>query len=192
MSYIFNINLSRTGSSSLTRALNILNFPSVHYRYRDTKLKDIISKNNKFGNNMFDNLPKEIVGFSDFGGHKVYEELYRQYPLSKYIFTYRDYETWKESYLALRKTLQPKNFVTKKDYDNETERAHKHYFLNTTNIRSFFQDKQEQYLEVDICNGEGWDRLCNFLNVDIPLTSFPLVNARDQMISFTQTGRIKS
>jgi hypothetical protein len=44
-------------------------------------------------------------------------------------------------------------------------------------VRSFFRDKPpEKFLELRICDGEGWDKLCPFLGKGIPEIEFPISN----------------
>jgi hypothetical protein len=40
----------------------------------------------------------------------------------------------------------------------------------------YFKNRQKDFLIIKICDGEGWNELCNFLDVDIPNKPFPYKN----------------
>jgi hypothetical protein len=52
----------------------------------------------------------------------------------------------------------------------------KQYYDTSKEIRRFFSDKQDQFLEIDICAGAGWEPLCKFLEVPVPSETFPHAN----------------
>jgi hypothetical protein len=44
-------------------------------------------------------------------------------------------------------------------------------------VRQFFADKPAgKLLELAICEGEGWEKLCPFLDVPVPAVPFPVKN----------------
>ncbi len=45
-------------------------------------------------------------------------------------------------------------------------------------VRERFADRPDKLLVLDICSGEGWERLCPFLGVDTPTEPFPWHNSR--------------
>ena len=58
-------------------------------------------------------------------------------------------------------------------------------------IRNFFSDKPDQFLEMNICNGDGWDKLCKFLNLQKPNTKFPHYNklTRQKNVKLTRVQK---
>ncbi|PIE31852.1 hypothetical protein CSA56_17255 [candidate division KSB3 bacterium] len=60
-------------------------------------------------------------------------------------------------------------------YRFHTERCLYVYRLHQKNARDYFQERPQDFLIMDICNGDGWETLCPFLEIDtIPDTPFPL------------------
>lgn len=47
------------------------------------------------------------------------------------------------------------------------------YDLHVRNVRSYFQDRKDDLLELRICDGEGWEQLAPFLGMDVPSATFP-------------------
>ena len=174
---IFGIGLPKTGTLSLTDALNILGIPTVHCAYRGTKINSIISKNRAQHKPLLEPMHLEYRGFTDFRGEYTFETLYTQYPDSLFVYTHRPVAEWFESRAnSYRKDIQ----ITENFYADEIARVHINmvyeYFERTEAIREFFRDKPQQYLELDICAGEGWEKLCDFLKVAVPAEPFPHTN----------------
>jgi hypothetical protein len=175
--YIFNIGFNRSGTSSLTTALNILNIPSLQYSYDGiTPIESVIEKNIKENKRLLESLDTEYNGFTDFTGHKYYKILYDQYPNSKFILTTREFTDWLKSYIFLTKQMEPELFNTIDKERKQYMYAVQRYFDKGYQIRDFFKDKPSQFLEMRICNGEGWEKLCPFLGVDVPDVPFPWEN----------------
>ena len=48
------------------------------------------------------------------------------------------------------------------------------YRLHRKNAIEYFQDRSQDFLVMDICQGDGWEKLCPFLEIDqIPEIPFP-------------------
>lgn len=175
--YVFNIGFNRSGTTSLTAALNLLNIKTLHYRsINNILLEKLILKNQKRNKKLFYTLDQKYQGFSDFTGEEHYQILYKQYSDSKFIFTTRPFLDWLYSYMILMMAVHPNLF---KDVESEKffyNRAIHIYFDIGTEIRNFFKDKPDQFLELKICEGEGWEKLCPFLGVDVPDVEFPYKN----------------
>ena len=175
--FVFNIGLNKSGTSSLTEALNILGIKSLHYKTeKGILLEKIISKNKKSNKNLFYSLDHIYQGFSDFGGENCYKDLYCQYPNSKFIFTTRYFPDWFNSYAYDIPKVFPKKFKTVEATRKQFIEASYHYFNKTKQIKKFFKDKPDQFLEMKICEGDGWHKLCPFLELDIPDVPFPHLN----------------
>ena len=174
--YVFNIGFNRAGTTSLTAALNLLNIPTLHYRHGKTQLEKIIRKNDKRQKKLFYGLTQNYQGFSDFYGEAHYQTLYYQYPNSKFIFTTRPFLDWFKSYVVLKRELDFDLFDNNEREQLLYKTAIHRYFNIGKEIRYFFKDKPDQFLELKICEGEGWEKLCPFLNVDVPDFPFPYEN----------------
>ena len=174
--YIFNIGFNKSGTTSLTHALEILGIPSLHYNYKRKPLHDIISNNKKKKTNLFKGVDHIYQAFMDFSGEYYYQELYQQYPNSKFILTTRLFDDWFTSYMAMLKIVEPHRVKTRKQKKTTFAHAHNRYFVKGTEIRDFFKDKPSQFIELKICEGNGWKELCRFLNTPIPDVDFPWSN----------------
>jgi hypothetical protein len=48
------------------------------------------------------------------------------------------------------------------------------YYKHEKRVKKFFDEKKsDEYIEMDICGGEGWDKLCSFMGVKQPTENFP-------------------
>jgi hypothetical protein len=136
---------------------------------------------------------KKDLKFSDwdamvnFGEH-TYPILDKKFPNSKFILTIRDKKPWlKSTYFLLKgwKTSfaddgRINGFIdlTRKmhifhgiDYDEDyLSILYDNHFRN---VEYYFKDRKQDLLVIDICGGEGWEKLCPFLRKDIPHVSFP-------------------
>lgn len=55
------------------------------------------------------------------------------------------------------------------------------YFLSkfrehNQNVIEYFKDRSNKLLIMNVFDGDGWDKLCSFLECNIPNTKFPYVN----------------
>ncbi len=165
MSHIFNIGLSRAGTSSLSEALNILGYSVLHHRYHGRRLPQIIKENDQAGKRLFDGL-EHFDGFMDFSGWNHYRKLDHQYPGSLFIFTWRERRSWIESQKRWNWRMHGRKM--------STERLEELY-NKATGIWSFFKGRDD-ILVIDITGGQGWEKLCPFLDRRIPNISFPHQN----------------
>jgi hypothetical protein len=186
--HVFNIGFNRSGTTSLTNALNILGIPSIHFsvdgsgwhKNNNKELEVVANINKEQGLNYFHTLDHIYQGFSDFNGEKYYKELYNQYPNSKFILTIRAPEDWIKSVITMERSQGKFQRDTKQEH-NTFKRKVDRYFKKKNEIRDFFNDKPNTYLEMNICDGDGWKVLCNFLGRDIPSSPFPYVNKSESV-----------
>ena len=59
-----------------------------------------------------------------------------------------------------------------RNYDDFRKGYEKHHF----DVTSYFKDRPNDFLLIDIIEGDGWEKLCKFLNCDIPDVAFPNTN----------------
>ena len=183
---VFGIGLSRTGTKSLTKALDWLGFNVIHY---------------PVGKEIFEELTKGIHSFSLLQGYDgitditvapFYAQLDKLYPGSKFILTVRDKESWlrsleqhwkdkpafgdrpgRETKMKIRRFLRAAVYGC---YAFNRDRMSYVYDLHYKNVVGYFRGRPESLLILDIVAGEGWEKLCPFLNVPMPDVPFPDVN----------------
>jgi hypothetical protein len=174
---VFGIGLSKTGTTSLNMALEILGFSSIHYPVTWSQI------------NQHD-AATDITIASRF------KELDELYPGSKFILTVRDSNKWLEScqnhftYFTEQKFL-PENrkfyleqrvkIYGTKIYDRVLfQEAYKNHIHN---VQNYFGHRPQDLLVIDIPAGDGWVELCSFLQLPAPKQAFPHKNADSELIS---------
>ncbi|WP_017732388.1 sulfotransferase family protein [Nafulsella turpanensis] len=179
-SKIFGIGLSKTGTTSLGAALEILgyktkDFPSIKYIPH-------------FLLYIKDKHLQHYDAFTDVPVIPFYKKLDKKFPGSKFIYTYREKEDWLRSCelyprfnLPFRKLplkiikLRTQVYGTYKFDRNKFSDA---YDRHHADVMSYFKEKPEQLLCMNIIKGEEWEPLCNFLNHPVPAVPFPSRNTR--------------
>ncbi|WP_300463366.1 inositol monophosphatase family protein [Desulfobacula sp.] len=177
-SKVFGIGLSKTGTTSLARALEMLDYEVIdcigvaHYAQGDLSSVDLSIINN---NNAFTDTP--IPSF--------YRELDIKYPDSKFVLTIRDMDGWLRS---CKKQFNEK-FASKQNeahsqlftdlygttvFDEEKFQVGYKRFVN--GALEYFKDRPDDLLVIDISKGEGWEKLCSFLGKPTPPIPFPKAN----------------
>lgn len=188
MEYIFNIGLNRAGTNSLCEALNILQIPTIHYKINNIELETIIKKNISNNENLFFGLDSKYRAFSHFNGEKYYELLYHQYPNSKFIFTDRDKEDYIKSE-SWRHNEYKTDFLLYFDTEEKAIDILNKKYNKKYEILKFFEDKSENFLKINICDGDGWEKLCPFLNFRTLNIPFPFLNMNAHISEAARQGR---
>lgn len=182
-SKIFCIGLNKTGTSSLDEAFKILGFKSVHFNCNKGNIKNIIEKNYKNGDTLLLGI-EDYDAYSDWNNPNtcyLYKEFDKVYPNSKFILNTRNFEDWllsREKHLKKKpnlKELQKKHpdsawyNIDKEAWTKEWQEVHE-------DIITYFKDRPEDLLIINVPSGEGWEKLCPFLGVPIPNQTFPQKN----------------
>jgi hypothetical protein len=166
------IGLPRTGTKSLAQALKVLGYENVRH------------------NPQFEELATIRAG-SDHGVTIFYKYLDGRYPGSKFVLTTRDLDEWLASmqwvldYVQLDKITGPIREVTimarmmlLETLEFDREKAIAAYHRHHADVKRYFADRPDDLLELRISEGEGWEKLCPFLGVEIPAAEFPSANQR--------------
>ncbi|MEM9007013.1 MAG: sulfotransferase family protein [Cyanobacteria bacterium P01_F01_bin.86] len=189
---IFGIGMSRTGTKSLSCALHQLGFQIAHFPDDEVTFQEL-----SIGNYQFSILNK-LDGITDITVAYFYPQLDRLLPDSKFILTVRNKQDWLnsvESHWAKHPCFNDPNRQRPEDqthmavrqllcatiygsYKFNRERASYIYDLHYNNVNDYFADRPEDLLILDICSGEGWQKLCHFLNKPLQTSPFPQI--RDQ------------
>jgi len=175
---IFGIGLSKTGTTSLAHALEILG-----YRTRD------YPGITRYDPGDVSSVDTEVVNahdaLTDTPVPSFYRELDRAYPGSKFILTVRDREGWIRS---CKKQFTEKLAAKQND-------AHNRLFADLYGCTAFdevkfvagyerfvagvldhFRDRPDDLLVINVAAGEGWEKLCPFLGKAVPEIPFPKAN----------------
>jgi hypothetical protein len=178
---IFGIGLSRTGTLSLALALRELGYRTAHYvehcaarRGLDTWLAGDFSTDELVDCDAAVDLPVAAC----------WRGLDRRYPGSKFILTVRDEGPW----LASMARLWERRPITGDDAGEYRRRVRLAMYGDVApgpatlaavaaghqrDVVAHFGGRPADLLVLDICAGEGWDRLCAFLGRPRPASRFP-------------------
>lgn len=160
---VFGIGLSRTGAQTLNDCLEMLGYRS-HFVLIDDDLEALLPR--------FD-------AFTHFPLVERYAELDRRFPDSKFILTVREREDWLQS-CEFRTSLPGASTASlallERVYGSET---FDHSLFSDTydryhnEVKRHFAGRGGSLLILDLCGGEGFEKLCPFLGKEIPHEPFP-------------------
>ena len=174
---VFGIGLSKTGTTSLNTALDLLGIPSIHLPRSLNQIKD------------FD-------GATDIPIAMAYQELDKLYPGSKFILTIRHLRNWLRSCQIHQQRLEQIFDGQIPDWLKElTIQCYGQwefksavwssvYRRHLQSVVKYFQNQKSQLLILDICGGQGWQELCSFLGCQAPNLAFPARNKTPTKISY--------
>ena len=154
---VFVIGMNKTGTTSLNQAFKDLGFTSVHDHPFDLE-------NDCFSNGHY---------------YVIYETLDKLVPNSKFILSVRDTKDWILSRLKHCQQSYNSNALFNsvftveriKEWIQQRNNAH-------SSILEYFKDRPNDLLIFDVCAGDGYSKLCPFLDVPICTKEFPHRNPR--------------
>lgn len=181
---VFGVGLSKTGTSSLTEALERLGVPAIHYPY-DARTHDELRR----GDYRLSILER-YQAVLDIPVAPFYAQLDAAWPGAKFILTVREREAWLRSAETHWRLLMQwwerfpdfkrfHEFISACTYGSigfSRERFGWVYDTHLRNVREHFAGRADDFLEIDICGGAGWERLCPFLGMEAPEEPFPHAN----------------
>ena len=170
---IFGIGFQKTGTSTLGKALKMLNYKVCdHCPYLLKALKRNDWKP------VFD-VVRKYDAFEDNPWPLIYQKLDQVYPNSKFILTMRDEDAWLQSALNHfgHEKSEMRLWIYKKDCLVGNEEIYLETFREHNRaVLEYFKDRPDDLLIVNWEKGEGWEQLCGFLDEDIPPHNFPHIN----------------
>lgn len=183
---VFGIGLSRTGTTSLTHALQRLGYEAIHY----DEDGDILSLNDLYRYDAATDTPCSAR----------FEQLYYAFPESRFIYTTRAIDSWVESVthhfeesdpskVAMqyekggRGVLHSDNFLSwvfiHESLYGRFDSWEEAYRAFDERVRSFFdRHDSDRLLTISITGDDGWEELCRFLGKEVPSADFPHKNKR--------------
>lgn len=182
MNKIFGVGWAKTGTKTLGKCFKILGF-----NHQSTNL-DLVIDIKKDDLSRIIKLAANRETFEDWPWPVLFKEMDNAFPFSRFILTMRDPENWIRSYRnmllhekkprerlnEIRQILYQLPFPNVSD-DQLIERYNKH----NEEVLSYFKDRSKDLLVIDWEKGDGWSKLCNFLNLNIPNQPFPHENRGD-------------
>lgn len=180
--WVFGIGLSKTGTTSLSDALELLGYNAFHL--------PPVAKADGAGGIMMD-WPWWVMkhdALSDLTVAVLWRELDSLYPNARFIYTPRDMESWLDSCrrhftaeLAEARVAQGQSYLNdlcaafygSHLYDEAMYRAA--YLRHEAEVRTHFAGRVD-FLDYDLIAGAGWEPLCDFLGHNVPDAPFPASN----------------
>ena len=185
---VFGIGMFKTGTTTLEHCLKILGMRHVDYQtdhiYFNGKSQGFLQRNldkiivdydyDNLSNEEMDTIKKVVNNYDAFSDHPwmwCFKKCYELYPDSKFILTVRkDSQTVANS----DRNFWKMNGASERDMPDDSEFIHR-YETHNAIVREFFKDKNN-YIELCWENGDDWNKLCKFLNIEIPSLPFPHAN----------------
>ncbi len=174
---IFCIGFNKTATVSLYSALNRLGFIGIHGLWNNhLKVLRAITENKP--------LLAYLQGIEHITDLDIIKDNFKlldtQYPNSKFILNTREKESWLNSrknhyqdYVIDNKYAYSKGWrwieETPDEWSNEWDLHHKE-------VNEYFKDRKDDLLIMDIPSGDGWEKLCTFLDKPILSDNFPRQN----------------
>lgn len=173
MHKVFGIGLNKTGTTTLGVCLSQLGYR--HTSFQRALLVDFVAGNPEPAFAVAD----QFDSFEDWPWPLMYRELDARFPRSKFILTLRaSPEIWLESLKQHSTTTHPDMHARKLaygwDYPHGHEQEHLAFYRRHAEaVRAHFGSR---LLELTWEDGDGWEKLCGFLDKPVPDVPLPHAN----------------
>lgn len=169
---VFCLGVHRTGTASLMKALRQVGYRTSHWEQRAEVMADVNAGEYRLS------VMNDYDAISDFPIPCLYRGLAQAFPAARFVLTVRDVDTWLESVRrhTIGRVLEPEEqlFYGRASFDTETFTAR--FTEHNAAVRSFFRERPN-LLVMDVCAGEGWSKLGEFLALsETCQSSFPWLN----------------
>ncbi|KAA3507677.1 sulfotransferase family protein [Agrobacterium rosae] len=176
---IFGVGLNKTGTSTLGACFQRLGYKHLSVRrdllqaYREGRLNDVFSEIDQYET------------FEDWPYPLMYRELEERYgPDAKFVLTVRKSpQTWLRSLERHSMYSKPHRHSRKLAYGfNYPHYSRKHhvdfYERHYREVHEYFSAKNASNRLLLMCweNGDGWEKLCSFLEMPLPAEPVPMSN----------------
>jgi len=188
---VFGIGISRTGTTSLSKALRRLGYDTIHAPLSIIKRMDGRIVLNEEAVRRYEALTDSTVAF-------MYKELDAAFPGAQFVLTVRDVEKWLISMRRVRKVRPIIRLIPKthqlfseafgEHYLNDEEAMRAAFLRHTDEVRAHFKGR-DNLLVMDFAAGDGWGKLCRFLGRPLPDAPFPHNNNKT-LVTFSNAWDI--
>lgn len=202
---VLGVGLSRTGTTSLTKALQMLGYKTLHGV--ENRFTDILTGSvSSFDFHCFDDLD----AVTDVPSAHFYDEILSAYPDCKAILTVRDADSWFDSYVNYDREkrqigwftpdmiVQHALGITEVLAISSRRMIYGSYAMKEIIFKKSFVDHnkhvqqnidKDRLLVMNILDGEGWSGICKFLDKDIPDEPFPFLHAATDILDGREMAR---
>lgn len=180
---VFCIGFHKTGTKSLAEALRILGY-HVHGPAWVQDADACASLDNLWQKAM--TVVNRFDAFQDNPWPLLWQRLAHAYPDARFILTTRPADAWLNSarrYFGVASTPMREliyGIGRGSPIGNETLYIDRYQQHNRA-VREYFAGSP-RFLEMDLSAGDGWQKLCDFLQQSVPAVSFPHRNANSNPV----------
>lgn len=168
---LFQIGLNKTGTTSLHEAMQILGYRSIH---DVTTTATLIEEIKSGKTDLLNNIDAFTCFYDDF------RFLKEHLPDAKFVLTTRDKNEWIQSRIF---HVLSNRATGESDWrDIDSLKWEKEFDDHHSDVRGIFRD-DPNFLEMDICGGDGWKQLCPFLDCPIPDVAFPISHTHQHKLN---------
>ena len=173
---VFGIGLSKTGTTSLKDALDLLGYKAIHNPSYMLSFEDgVLSLDYE--------KVKQYDALTDIQIARFYRELDVMFPGSKFILTTRELNGWLEScknhFNEHRNTAPNVQALDIEMYGTDLfdiDKFKQAYSRHYNETIDYFSGRDGDFLMLDISEDNKWMKLCGFLDIPIPDESYPVRN----------------
>jgi hypothetical protein len=176
---IFGIGLSRTGTVSLTRALEQLGIRARHYPNDAATQEEL--RHGRYSLSIL----TETQALLDIPVSPYYAQFDALYPEARFILTTRPEDSWLESMENHFRLYVEQRHDAFDDFVHACVYGAVHFSperfryvkrLHEQNVRTYFSDRPDKLLVFDVFSGDSWPELCRFLELPVPDEPYPHKN----------------
>lgn len=176
---IFGIGWAKTGTTTLGKVLQILGYK---HKTQDFALVEELMQG-RF--EAIKRVVHEHDSFEDWPWLLMYKQLDVLFPNAKFILTIRDEQSWLKSYRNMlskeppstQRTNEMRSFLYGLAFPDVSDEALlARYRAHNQEVLNYFSHRSEQLLVVDWTKEEAWERICTFLNKEVPKQPIPHEN----------------
>ena len=193
----------RTGTHSLKLALETLGFGPCHHMFEIRHSSEQLALWRGISKTQDIDWNKVFAGYLsqvDWPGAKYWQQIVKAFPDSKVVLTYRDPKSWYQSFMntivranraGVLQDPDPHTRVmaeivddivfrqTFNDRPEDENHAISIYLKHISDVMA--QIPRERLLLYNV--SEGWQPLCNFLDVEVPNAAFPITNSKEEFLA---------
>ncbi|WP_019507458.1 sulfotransferase family protein [Pleurocapsa sp. PCC 7319] len=172
---VFGIGFHKTGTKSLGKALEILGYRvcgsfSIHNPNLEEQVHQIA-----------DTLVAKYDAFQDNPWPVLYQELDRKYPGSKFILIIRPVDSWINSIVSHfgSRNTHMREWIYGVGHPKGNEKIYiERYERHNAEVIEYFKDRPNDLLVLQLNQDNLWEKICPFLEKEIPHVEFPHVNKK--------------
>lgn len=190
---IIGAGMGRTGTASLKVALESLGIGRCYHMSEVLKNPERTTDWVKAaeGNADWEKIFSDYAATVDNPGCNFWKELAEYYPDAKIILTIRDAEKWFDSTNETIHSVEFARFIKNSPFGEMVQKTVWNVMENRMQDRDymieFFENRSSEITNTIAADrllvyrvSEGWQPLCEFLDVPIPDIDFPRINSRDE------------